>query len=285
VGLRRLGVLGWPVAHSRSPAMQNAALAATGLDGEYAYEAIAVAPEAFGETVRGLPAAGFHGVNVTIPHKEAALAIASERSDDARAIGAANTLTFGPDGAIRADNTDAPGLLDALGEPAPRSVLVLGAGGSARAVAYALRAAGADVFVWNRTPDRARRLAADLGVTAVAEPRPAEVLVNSTSVGLLDPAATFKELPLTSDDIGEYACVVDLVYRDGGTELLHQAERRGCRCVDGLEILVRQGARSFQIWTGRTAPLDVMRRAARREPQPPQLPASPTGRSADRAGP
>jgi shikimate dehydrogenase len=265
--------------------MQNAALAAAGLDGELAYEAIAVEPEAFDETVRGLRAAGFVGVNVTIPHKEAALALATDRSDDARAIGAANTLTFGPDGAIRADNTDAPGLLDALGEPAPRSALVLGAGGSARAAAYALRGAGAEVFVWNRGAERARRLAADLGVTAVDAPRAAEVLVNCTSVGLHDPAETFKEIPVNADDLGEYACVVDLVYRDGGTELLRQAERRGSRCVDGLEILVRQGARSFQIWTGRSAPLDVMRRAARSEHQPPQLPPSPTGRHGDRAGP
>jgi shikimate dehydrogenase len=266
--------------------MHNAALAAVGLDAEYAYEALAVEPDAFDETVRALPAAGFHGVNVTIPHKEAALALATDRSEDARAIGAANTLTFGTErDAIRADNTDAPGLLDALGEPAPRTALVLGAGGSARAVAYALRKAGAAVAVWNRTPDRARRLAADLGVTAVTSPRPAEVLVNCTSVGLHDPSATFKNLPVTTDDIGQYACVVDLVYRDGGTELLHQAERRGCRCVDGLEILVRQGARSFEIWTGRTAPLDVMRRAARSEHQPSTLPASPTGRRSDRGGP
>jgi shikimate dehydrogenase len=265
--------------------MQNAALAAAGLDGELAYEAIAVEPEAFDATVRDLPAAGFVGVNVTIPHKEAALALATERSDQAGAIGAANTLTFAPGGAIRADNTDAPGLLDALGEPAPRTALVLGAGGSARAAAYALRGAGAEVFVWNRGAERARRLAADLGVTAVETPRAAEVLVNCTSVGLHDPAETFKEIPVNADDLREYACVVDLVYRDGGTELLRQAERRGSRCVDGLEILVRQGARSFEIWTGRSAPLDVMRRAARREHQPPQLPPSPTGRRADRAGP
>jgi shikimate dehydrogenase len=282
VGLRRLGVLGWPVDHSRSPAMQNAALAATGLDGEYVYERLAVAPEAFAETVGGLAAAGFAGANVTIPHKEAALALATDASPDARAIGAANTLTFGPaGGAIRADNTDAPGLLDALGDPAPRTALVLGAGGSARAAAHALRTAGTDVAVWNRTAERAHALARDLGVSAVEERVGAEVLVNCTSVGLYDPAATFKNLPLTADDLGEYACVVDLVYRAGGTELLRQAERRGCRCVDGLEILVRQGARSFQIWTGRSAPLDVMRRAARGE-QPPQLPPSTTGRRRDR---
>jgi shikimate dehydrogenase len=285
VGLRRLAVLGWPVEHSRSPAMHNAALAAAGLGGAYVYERLAVPPDAFAETVGGLAAAGFAGVNVTIPHKEAALAVATDASADARAIGAANTLTFGPaDGAIRADNTDAPGLLDALGDPAPRTALVLGAGGSARAAAYALKTAGAAVAVWNRTTDRAGALAADLGVTAVDAPTGAEVLVNCTSVGLHDPAETFKSLPVTSDDLGEYACVVDLVYRAGGTELLRQAERRGCRCVDGLEILVRQGARSFEIWTGRSAPLDVMRRAARGE-QPAQLPPSATGRHSGRGGP
>jgi shikimate dehydrogenase len=277
VDLRRLAVVGWPVDHSRSPVMQTAALAASGLEDEYAYERIAVPPEAFDETVRALPAEGFLGVNVTIPHKEAALALATDASDEARAIGAANTLTFGPDGAIRADNTDAPGFLDALGDPTPRTALVLGAGGSARAAAYALRSTGAAVAVWNRTAARANRLAADLGVAAVAVAGPTDVLVNCTPMGLDDPDRTFKELPLAADDLGEYACVVDLVYRDGGTELLRQAERRGCRCVDGLEILVRQGARSFEIWTGRSAPLDVMRRAARSGLQPSQLPASSPG--------
>jgi shikimate dehydrogenase len=283
VGLRRLAVLGWPVDHSRSPAMQNAALAATGLDGEYGYERISVAPEGFEQTVRALPAQGFAGVNVTIPHKEAALALADDASDEARAIGAANTLTFMPDGTIRADNTDAPGLLDALGDPPPRTALVLGAGGSARAAAHALRSVGASVAVWNRTPGRARRLAGELGVAAVDSPVAAEVLVNCTAAGMQDRPDAFKEMPLTADDLGEYACVVDLVYRDGGTELLRQAERRGCRCVDGLEILVRQGARSFQIWTGRSAPLDVMRRAARSGLQPSQLPSSAPGLRGGRA--
>jgi shikimate dehydrogenase len=284
VGLRRLAVIGWPVDHSRSPAMQNAALAATGLDGDYVYERIAVAPDAFAQTVRRLPAQGFAGVNVTIPHKEAALALADDAADEARAIGAANTLTFA-DGTIRADNTDAPGILDALGDPPPRTALVLGAGGSARAAAYALRSAGASVAVWNRTPGRARRLASDIGVAAADAPVAADVLVNCTSAGMHGDAETFKEMPVTADDLGEYACVVDLVYRDGATQLLREAERRGCRCVDGLEILVRQGARSFQIWTGRTAPLDVMRRAARSGLQPSQLPSSPPGSRGRRADP
>ena len=133
---------------------------------------------------------------MTIPHKEAALAVAGEASADARAIGAANTLTFGPGGAIRADNTDAPGLLDAIGAPVPRTALVLGAGGSARAAVHALRRAGAEVAVWNRTPERARRLAADLGGVAVTGAERAEALVNCTSVGLHDPSTTFKELPV-----------------------------------------------------------------------------------------
>ena len=148
----RLGVLGWPVAHSRSPAMQNAALAAVGLSG-WRYQLLPVPPALFIETVRALPSAGFRGANVTIPHKHAALAAATAPTERARAIGAANTLLFEPDGAIRADNTDAPGLIASLPFPvAGRSALVLGAGGSARAAVWALLDAGADpVFVWNRT--------------------------------------------------------------------------------------------------------------------------------------
>jgi len=262
LGLTRLGVLGWPVAHSRSPAMQNAALRAVGLD-DWRYQRLPMPPGLFADAVRALPGAGFAGANVTIPHKEAALALADQATDAARAIGAANTLTFAPGGAITAENTDAPGLLAALGDRRPESALILGAGGSARAAAYALAGAGARVAVWNRTPERARALAADLGVEAVAVPMAAEVLVNCTSVGLTDPSSTFKELPLKADSVGEYACVVDLVYRAGGTMLAQEARRRGSQVVDGLEILVQQGALSFEGWTGRAAPVQVMREAAR----------------------
>ena len=139
-----LGVCGWPVAHSRSPAMHNAALRAVGLDG-WEYLALPLPPSLFAATVRALPAAGFRGVNVTIPHKEAALALADDASPAARAIGAANTLTFERDGAIFADNTDAPALIEAVRariDPAGRSALVLGAGGAARAAVWALVGAG-----------------------------------------------------------------------------------------------------------------------------------------------
>jgi len=242
--MTRLGVLGWPVGHSRSPAMQRAALRAVGLDG-WAYQLLPVPPELFDETVRGLPGAGFAGANVTIPHKEAALAVADSATPLARTIGAANTLTF-TDGAIEADNTDAPGLLAALGDP-PRSALVLGAGGSARAAVHALAGAGCEVFVLARTPSRA----ADLPATVVDHAVPAEALVNCTPLGLDDP----DELPL---DPAGYELVVDFVYRDGGTALTRAAEGR---VVDGLELLVRQGALAFTKWTGRQAPLEEMRAA------------------------
>src|SRR3954466_6758315 len=177
------GVLGYPVAHSRSPAMHNAAFAALGLD--WHYVKLPVPPELFEETVRALPGSGYRGANVTIPHKLAALALADSATEAARKIGAANTLTFGADG-IEADNTDAGGFLDALGEsPAGRRALVLGAGGAARAVVWALAQAGAaEVLLWNRTRERAEALAAELGARAVERPEPADLVVNTTSVGL-----------------------------------------------------------------------------------------------------
>jgi len=256
-----LGVCGWPVAHSRSPQMHNAALAAIGLD-DWRYLRLPLPVELFAETVRALPAAGFRGVNVTIPHKHAALALADSASAAARAIGAANTLTF-EDGAIEADNTDAPGLLAAIGDPvAGRRALVLGAGGAGRAAAWALASAGAEVAVWNRTADRASRLAADLGVRAVTVPERADIVVNCTSVGLHDPEATFKALPIEADELGAGSLVVDMVYRAGGTRFLEAARTRGARVVDGLEILVAQGAASFERWTGMEAPREAMREAA-----------------------
>jgi shikimate dehydrogenase len=278
----RLGVLGWPVAHSRSPAIQNAALAALGLD-DWHYQLLPVPPELFEETVRGLPGAGFRGANVTIPHKEAALALATTATPRARAIGAANTLSFEPDGSIHADNTDAPGLIAALGvDPAGMSALVLGAGGSARAVVWALLDAGADVQIWNRTHERAQEVAAALGATAVrlddssARRGPqnerlsagARLLVNCTSVGLDDSSQTFKDLPVKADHLSTYTCVVDLVYRSHGTALLTAARQQGCSVVDGLDVLVHQGALSLQSWTGLQPSLREMRLAARDDDEP-----------------
>ena len=241
--------------------MHGAAFAALGLD-DWVYQLLPVPPQLFDETVRALHGAGFAGANVTVPHKLAALAIAGEASDAARAIGAANTLVLG-DGLIRAENTDAGGLIAALPlDPAGRSALVLGAGGSARAAIWALREAGADVAVWNRTPTRAEEVAADLGVRAVTEAKPADFLVNCTSAGLHDPGQMFKSLPVNADSIVEYTCVVDFVYSDAPTPLVKAARGAGALVVDGLEILVAQGAISFELWTGQRPPLAAMREGA-----------------------
>jgi shikimate dehydrogenase len=261
--MTRLGVCGWPVGHSRSPQMHNAALKVLGLD--WRYQRLPLPPELFAETVRALPGAGFRGVNVTIPHKEAALALADAVSENARAIGAANTLTFEPDGSIHAENTDAIGFLAALGRSVyGRTALVLGAGGSARAVIYALRQGGAaEVRVWNRTPERAAAVAAELGAVAVRRAEPADILVNCTSIGLQDPEDPFKALPLRADELTAGRLVVDMVYRLGGTVLLQAAKAGGAEVVDGLEVLVAQGAASLERWTGRTAPDQAMREAVR----------------------
>lgn len=255
----RLGVVGWPVVHSRSPEFQNAALRAAGLEG-WRYQRLPVPPGAFAETVRALPAAGFAGVNVTIPHKGAALAVAAEPTARASAIGAANTLIFSSDGGIRAENTDAPGLLELL-PSGLRSGLVLGAGGTARAAVWALREAGVgDIRVWNRTAARAAELCGSLGGRPVETAEPAEVLINCTAHGLGD-EVTLEGLPVSESELRGFRTVVDFVYRPGGTALTRAAADRGLGVVDGLELLVAQGVLSFELFTGRPAPLDVMRAA------------------------
>jgi len=271
--MKRLAVLGQPIAHSLSPRMHSAAFAALGLAGEWSYEAIELSPEGFAAGVAELRRRGFAGANVTVPHKAAALALAEEASEAARSIGAANTLSFGP-GGTRADNTDAPGLIAALPGPVEgKRAVVLGAGGAARAAVWALLGAGAAVDVRNRSAERAVALVADLGGRVV----PAEgaidlaaydILVNATSVGLAkpgaearDPGSDLKMLGVEADGLSEHLTLVDLVYGTEPTELVAAGSRRGARIVDGREILVRQGAISFQIWTGLEPPLQTMREA------------------------
>jgi shikimate dehydrogenase len=259
----RLGVLGWSVGHSRSPAMQNAGLRAAGLEG-WRYQLLPVPPHIFSETVLALPALGFRGVNVTIPHKQAALALAGDATARASAIGAANTLVFDDYGTVFADNTDAPALIEALGaRVSGATVLVLGAGGSARAAVWALLDAGAaDVQVWNRNPERARELCEAVGGRVSADAGgAADVLVNCTSVGLSGIDAGLKDLPVAADDLGRYGFVVDYVYRDGGTPLVNAASALGIGFVDGLQLLLGQGALSFEQFTGAIVPVEAMRTA------------------------
>ena len=250
--------------------MFAAAFEAAGLR-EWRYTALPVPPERFAETVGALPGSRYRGLNVTLPHKEAALALADDVTPAARQIGAANSLTF-EDGRVEADNTDAPGLIAALGEPvAGRRCVVLGAGGSARAAAWALREAGAaEVTVWNRTAARAAALAGDLGIAHAERPPACDLLVNCTSVGLA-PGSSAADLPLEA--LEPPAVVADLVYGEE-PPVTAWARAGGSRVVDGLEVLVRQGAASFQRWTGLPAPVENMRQAARMAWQPYTLPVT-----------
>lgn len=277
--MARLAVLGYPVSHSRSPAMQSAALAELGLASDWSYEAIEVVPERFAELVTSLPDDGFAGVNATVPHKLAALALATVASDAAREIGAANTLSFSARG-IAAENTDATGVLEAIDEPvAGRRCLVLGAGGSARAAIWALQHAGAEVAIWNRTAAKAEALAREFGARALeaeaAGRSPAtrgyDLLVNATTIGLAQanerPAMSddLKAIPFDVDSIEARQVVVDLVYGPHETALASCARERGARVIDGLEVLVHQGAASLRIWTGLEPPIETMREAAREQ--------------------
>jgi shikimate dehydrogenase len=205
-----------------------------------------------------------------VPHKLAAHALSDELSEAAAAIGAVNTLSF-RDGRIHGHNTDAGGLMDAIGEPVSgRKALVLGAGGAGRAAVWALKEAGAQVEVWNRTSERAAALAEELGVEHAERPGELDVLVNATSVGLehgrrrKEPAAAHHAVLGSLGLAGREPppVVVDLVYGEAPTALCAWAEEGGARVVDGVEVLVRQGARSLAIWTGADPPVEAMRAAA-----------------------
>jgi shikimate dehydrogenase len=245
--------------------MHAAALAELGLGEEWSYEAIDVSPDRLDEQVRAMAADEFAGANVTVPHKGAAMSVADSVSEAAREIGATNTLVFEA-GEVHADNTDADGFLASLPEPPlGRRALVLGAGGAARAVVWALLREGAEVDVWNRTALRSRHLCEELGGEPVEEPDPAayELIVNSTAVGLRS-EDSFEFLPLTPASFNSQQTVVDLVYGEEPTALVRAAGEAGAAVVDGIEVLVQQGARSLRIWTGLEPPLDAMRAAARR---------------------
>ncbi|MCB0076021.1 MAG: shikimate dehydrogenase [Anaerolineales bacterium] len=276
----RVGLLGWPVAHSRSPAMQNAAFAACGL--AWAYLLLPTPPERLADAVRGLRGFGLAGANVTIPHKAAIMPLLDEVTLEARAIGAVNTIVRQGERMI-GHNTDALGFLRALREggfePRGCRAVLLGAGGAARAVLYALLAARAEVVVVNRTVATANRLASAMSVLSTAPIstlslhdeallqvalNEANVLINATSVGM-EPHIDHSPLP-ESISLHEGLAVYDLVYSPRRTRLLEQAEGAGARPIDGLGMLIHQGAVAFELWTGQRAPLDEMRRAAAKAP-------------------
>jgi shikimate dehydrogenase len=248
------GVIGWPVAHSRSPRLHGFWLARHGIDG--AYVPLAVPPGRLAEALRGLLAAGFRGANVTLPHKEAALSLCDELEASARRAGAVNTLRF-EGGRILGANTDGFGFLESLREQAPgfdpRSgpAVVLGAGGAARAIAAALQDAGCPrIVLVNRTRARAEALAAALGGTVEVADHPplaeAALLVNTTSLGM----AGQPPLPIDLAPLPAAAVVADIVYVPLQTPLLAAARARGLVAVDGLGMLLHQARPGFAAWFG-----------------------------------
>jgi shikimate dehydrogenase len=261
---RLAGVIGWPVEHSRSPQMHNAAFAETGLD--WAYVAMPVEPERLEQALRGLAALGFAGVNVTIPHKQAVAQLCDELSDDARRAGSVNTVLVGEGGRLRGETTDGAGMLDAIGTLPGGGALVLGAGGAARAAAVALRDAGMRVGIAARRPGAAAALAAELELEADGGWPPVSLpalVVNATPVGQSGAAG---ELPVPGHLLDGVEVVCDLAYRGDGAEtgLITAARDRGIRAVDGLHVLVGQGAIAFRLFTGAPAPVAAMRAAVRR---------------------
>jgi shikimate dehydrogenase len=252
------GVIGFPVAHSKSPRLHGHWLAKYGLQGHYV--PLHVAPEHLSNTLKSMPNMGFVGCNVTIPHKEAALSLAQNVTDTARRIGAANTLVF-RDGEIHADNTDGIGFIENLRQNAPNwradagPVLVIGAGGAARAILVALLDAGApEIMLTNRTPDRASALAAEFGTRVKAHPwektetllPQAATVVNTTALGMTGKEA----FPFSLNGLSSAALATDIVYTPLDTPFLQAARAQGCATVDGLGMLLHQAAPGFARWFG-----------------------------------
>jgi shikimate dehydrogenase len=239
--------------------MHEAAYRALHLDATFAvYD---VKPPGFGAKLAELRAQGLTQLCVSLPHKEAALQLADRVSDAARAIGAANTLTS-DGGELRADNTDWLGVTRALEPHGPwqgKRATVLGAGGAARAVVYALRRFDMDVCVVNRTAARAQRLAADLGARVGSLDEPWDLLVNATSLGMVPDVDS---TPAPAESLRPGALVFDTVYRPLETRLLREARLRGCRTQDGLEMLVQQAVEQIRLWSGKRPEPAVLRDAA-----------------------
>ncbi|OPY57865.1 MAG: Shikimate dehydrogenase [Pelotomaculum sp. PtaU1.Bin035] len=274
------GVFGCPIEHSFSPAMHNAAFSALDLD--FVYVPFPVEPGNLPAAVEAVKSLGLAGVNVTVPHKQAVLSLLDEITGEARLIGAVNTIVNNS-GRLIGDNTDGRGFLRALKEkagftPAAKKILILGAGGAARAVAVQSALAGArKVFLSNRSKNRAEVLA-DLvtmksGVEVEVVPWPgcgeepdlaealycADLVVQTTPVGMYPNEGSTIQLPYTLFRPGQVAC--DLVYNPVETLFLKSASQAGATVVDGLGMLLYQGVLAFELWTGASAPVDIMRKA------------------------
>lgn len=275
---RLVGVIGWPVEHSLSPAMHNAAFEALGL--KWVYLPLPVPPKRVGDAVHGLPALGFAGANVTVPHKQSVIPYLDRLTPAAQAIGAVNTIIVEEDGQLTGDNTDAAGFVTDLQEagiePASWRPLLLGSGGAARAAAYALGTAGVTpVHILARAPSRAEAMAKELEQAAglqftvgclpddVAQAaETANLVINATSVGMSPhvDASPWPDVVPFRPEMAAY----DLVYNPAETRFLQQARGAGARAIGGLGMLVHQGAAAFRLWTNQEPSVTVMREMCER---------------------
>jgi shikimate dehydrogenase len=252
------GILGKPVSHSLSPAMHNRAFEELGMNNVY----VPFEVDDVGEALNGFRTLGVHGVSVTVPHKEQVIRHLDEIDRVAAKIGAVNTLVIDGD-CIKGLNTDWIGANHALEgwmKLDGSRVLILGAGGSARAIGFGLIESGASVVISSRTPERGKGLAADLGcdwrpLSEAGEVK-ADALVNATTVGM---APGSDQSPIVPSVLGSFPVVMDIVYAPIETRLLKEAASAGCKVINGLEMLLFQGAAQFKIWTGQDAPVEVMR--------------------------
>ncbi len=260
--MKVFGVIGYPVSHSLSPAMHNAALRALGISAVYG--AFEVPPEDLPTAISGVRALGIGGLSVTVPHKETVMAYLDEVDPVAARIGAVNTVV-NRGGRLFGTNTDWLGVKRSLEEAglelSGKKAVVVGAGGAARAVIYALRELGAEVEIYNRTVEKAERLARDFGGRAypLAEILRAsgEILIQTTSVGLRS-----WENPVPPEIFRNFRTAMDIVYVPLRTRFLSEAEAAGCQTIDGLRMLVHQGAEQFKLFTGKEPPTDLMYQAA-----------------------
>jgi shikimate dehydrogenase len=270
-----VGVMGYPVEHSLSPAMHNAAFEALNMD--WIYVPLLTPPEHVQDAVAGLRAMSFRGANITVPLKELIPPLMDELSEVAKQIGSVNTVCCRADGTLYGTSTDGIGFLRSLeaeevevGEDL--AVVLLGTGGSARAVANALIQVGARVTVVSRHRDRAAQMLWELGAEAHAlqyhDPavvrvmRDAQLLVNTTPLGLYPNVDEMPPIPL--EGLHPDMLVYDLIYNPPVSKLLHEAQERGCRIMNGVKMLVYQGAESFRLWTGQYPPVDVMEQVVRK---------------------
>lgn len=260
------GLFGYPVEHTLSPAMHNAAFEALGLD--YTYVAFPVHPDYLKDAVRAIKALNLRGVNVTIPHKEKVIPLLDDIDEEASFIGAVNTIV-NSDGRLKGYNTDGRGFMQSLSEHGisveRKDIIIIGAGGASRAISYYLCQKTEELFLYDVDKEKAKRLAEDLkkvcnnasALEDIGNTDRFHILINATPLGLKkeDP------LPFNTAPLGPDQIVCDLIYKE--TKLLEEASKKGCVTLSGLGMLLWQGVLAFELWTGRQPPVEIMRKALR----------------------